>query len=480
MKYIRLLSKCILLGLSVNALPLPVSAQEYKGAACVVFVENEVLLVRDILSNRLSFPGGYLNPGEPPELAAQRETYEETGLVVTVGPQIGNENRSAQYLCRSISPIPVLTDHGFEAKKIVYALPAPDFSVEIRQVYLTDPKGLALKELRFPNQIGELPSFADYPEWQSRTALLAKGSLSISAMQAIELKGINQLQKWLAPQADPIFRLLNVVGESTLFFIIVPIIWAYASWQYGIRCLLLLILAADTTAALKLIFTQPRPFHLVPELQRMEAYGYAMPSGHALVATAFWTYCWLAFKHLVCAKNQRFYLIALVTLLLGGGLARVYWGVHFFSDVIVGIGFGLFILSLFFQLERSGLWQYMIAVKKSTWSVGLLALMAVAYFSPGMLSSEIMGLAVGLFLGLCIGNTSVLHEKITASKRGKLNLAALGIAGMVAFDHVGKTLATYQSDSIIVMALYVLSYMLIGLWLTVGMYLLLASRKNEI
>ena len=64
----------------------PVNAQDYKGAACVIFVNIETVLVRDLLSNRLSFPCGYLHSGESPEQAAQRESYEETGLNVTLAP----------------------------------------------------------------------------------------------------------------------------------------------------------------------------------------------------------------------------------------------------------------------------------------------------------------------------------------------------------------------------------------------------------
>ena len=105
---------------------------------------------------------------------------------------------------------------------------------------------------------------------------------------------------------------------------------------------------------------------------------------------------------------------------------------------------------------------------------------SAAFLIPNVGAPFIIGLAVGLFLGLRISRIKALHEKTTADNRGKLYLAASGIIGMVAFDRVGRILADYQSDSIVIMSLYVLSYMFMGLWLTVGMYLLLATRKNVI
>ena len=40
-----------------------------------------------------SLPGGRCEPGEDPAAAAVRETYEETGLVVTAGPLVGRVER---------------------------------------------------------------------------------------------------------------------------------------------------------------------------------------------------------------------------------------------------------------------------------------------------------------------------------------------------------------------------------------------------
>jgi 8-oxo-dGTP pyrophosphatase MutT (NUDIX family) len=48
-------------------LTTPAWAQDYKGAACVIFVDDKIVLARDFLSNRLSFPGGYIDHGELPE-----------------------------------------------------------------------------------------------------------------------------------------------------------------------------------------------------------------------------------------------------------------------------------------------------------------------------------------------------------------------------------------------------------------------------
>lgn len=61
-------------------------------AACVIERDIEVLMVRRAVQTGYglwSMPGGYVDRGEPVELAAAREVIEETGLVVEVGQLIG-------------------------------------------------------------------------------------------------------------------------------------------------------------------------------------------------------------------------------------------------------------------------------------------------------------------------------------------------------------------------------------------------------
>ena len=56
---------------------------------CVFNEKGEVLLQRRADSNKWGFPGGAIEIGETPQMAAVREVKEETGLDVEVGGLIG-------------------------------------------------------------------------------------------------------------------------------------------------------------------------------------------------------------------------------------------------------------------------------------------------------------------------------------------------------------------------------------------------------
>src|SRR5436190_24386576 len=61
-------------------------------ACCVPWYEDRIVLVRRAIEPRIGFfssPGGYCERGEPPHLAAVRETWEETGLVVEAKELLG-------------------------------------------------------------------------------------------------------------------------------------------------------------------------------------------------------------------------------------------------------------------------------------------------------------------------------------------------------------------------------------------------------
>lgn len=97
--------------------------------------------------------------------------------------------------------------------------------------------------------------------------------------------------------------------------------------------------AIGLNVLLKLTYQRPRPLlpHLVP------AHGLSFPSGHAMVAAAFYGLLWwLARRHIRRQRVLRYAaLLGLPLLALSIGLSRVYLHVHYASDVVAGFAAGL-------------------------------------------------------------------------------------------------------------------------------------------
>ena len=113
------------------------------------------------------------------------------------------------------------------------------------------------------------------------------------------------------------------------------------------------LLAPAVNPALKELAARPRPD---PALALVEETGYAFPSGHAVLAAAF-------FGALIVLLGRWRYLEgrpvlrltaqgALLLLLLGVGASRVWLGVHWPSDVIGGFLFGALYLAALVAIRR--------------------------------------------------------------------------------------------------------------------------------
>ena len=75
------------------------------GAVCVIRNGDNLVLLSEVITNKLSLPGGYIDKGDTPEEAAAREALEETGIEVDVEHLIQYRGRAAIYACKSTSPI---------------------------------------------------------------------------------------------------------------------------------------------------------------------------------------------------------------------------------------------------------------------------------------------------------------------------------------------------------------------------------------
>lgn len=96
--------------------------------------------------------------------------------------------------------------------------------------------------------------------------------------------------------------------------------------------------AIGLNALLKLTYHRPRPLlpHLVP------AHGLSFPSGHAMVAMAFYGLLfWLLSRRLRRGWKRTLTRVGLALLILAIGGSRIYLHVHYASDVVAGFAAGL-------------------------------------------------------------------------------------------------------------------------------------------
>jgi undecaprenyl-diphosphatase len=148
---------------------------------------------------------------------------------------------------------------------------------------------------------------------------------------------------------DPVFVGLSLVGYAGLIWIALsPLVARLGrkSVLFSFALTAVCVWSADLlTLILKAITDRPRPFETIPDADPLlrATVGQSMPSGHA--ATSFAGAVVLTF--LLPRAAPLFFLLAAAI-----AFARVYVGVHYFSDVLVGALVGAAVaLSYLFALR---------------------------------------------------------------------------------------------------------------------------------
>jgi 8-oxo-dGTP diphosphatase len=89
--------------------------------------EGEILMIRRALDRgrggQWCMPGGTMWKGELPEVACVRETYEETGLRVTIKQPIAVFRDSHYFLCSLNAPDPEVRLRTIEASDYIWTQP---------------------------------------------------------------------------------------------------------------------------------------------------------------------------------------------------------------------------------------------------------------------------------------------------------------------------------------------------------------------
>lgn len=146
---------------------------------------------------------------------------------------------------------------------------------------------------------------------------------------------------WLTPIMESISALATPLSLLVLLLVIV----AFAPGKRpGMFCAVNLVLVAILNVVLKELVQRPRP----EDIGLVVETGFSFPSGHSMVAMAFFgLLVWLVWHYekdrvmrLACCGG-----FSLIILLIG--ISRIYLGVHYASDVLAGFCVSLAWLALY-------------------------------------------------------------------------------------------------------------------------------------
>ena len=144
------------------------------------------------------------------------------------------------------------------------------------------------------------------------------------------------LGSWLKTPME----IFSFFGNEYFFVLLLPALYWCVEAGTGLRVGIILLLSTSVNDALKMAFHGPRPYWYSTDVIRYATEtSFGVPSGHAQVAVGVWG--------ILAARLRKWWgwLIAILVILLIG-ISRMYLGVHFPDDVILGWLIGALLLWL--------------------------------------------------------------------------------------------------------------------------------------
>ena len=165
----------------------------------------------------------------------------------------------------------------------------------------------------------------------------------MTAFQAWGLALVQWVQGWGAWLA-PLMQGLSATGRSTFYLLIMPLLYWCVDSALGLQVAVMLLVSSSLNDTLKMLLHQPRPFWLRAIAAKSYERSFGLPSGHSQQAMSVWGL--LALK-----SRSRWAATLLGALIAGIGLSRLYLGVHFPGDVLLGWAVGALLLVAFVRCQ---------------------------------------------------------------------------------------------------------------------------------
>jgi membrane-associated phospholipid phosphatase len=298
----------------------------------------------------------------------------------------------------------------------------------------------------------------------------------------------------------PPMRFFSYLGTEEFFLLVLPLVYWSVDSALGLRVGFILVTSNLLNYVGKLAFVGPRPYWASREVRALwlTETTFGVPSGHSQIPMTVWG------MFAVYAKRTWFWVVALVVIFFIG-FSRMYLGVHFPHDVLVGWLIGAVILWAFAVFWKpAGEW-----IGKKTLSQQILAAFLVSLLfialgygtwilrsgyqipeewvanalfagasEPEPVDANSIFTSAGTFFGMAAGAAWIISKGGFQVSSGVHSLAndplakrairyVIGLFGVLVL-YMGLGALFPRGDDFIFYLLRYIRYVLIGWWVTGG------------
>lgn len=138
-----------------------------------------------------------------------------------------------------------------------------------------------------------------------------------------------------------ITNIMSIVGITIILVITTYCLRKKGETKNIILYITTILICLIVTNAIKIIVKRTRPLDRL-----LEVSGFSFPSSHSSVSMVVYGYLILLINKYYGGKRKKVYIALCVMMILLTGLSRIYFGVHYLTDVIGGFSLGMIILCI--------------------------------------------------------------------------------------------------------------------------------------
>jgi hypothetical protein len=269
---------------------------------------------------------------------------------------------------------------------------------------------------------------------------------------------IRAVQTIKGPALTAVMQVLTQAGSEYFYLLFLPVVFWCVDARFGIRFGLVFLFSAFTNSWLKVLFAVPRPFVLDPSVGLAHETSFALPSGHAQGSATFWGLLAVRFR-------APWGLVLAIVLPLIIGFTRIYLGVHYPTDLLLGwlLGWGIALAWVVFGERVSRI------VSKANIRLRIIAAAVLALGMNALHPGD--PTLAGAFFGTAIGANFLFgrlaFEAASGSLKTKAMRMGLGLAGLAVVYFGGKLLSPGEGSTLYPLVKFI-RYGLVGAWISLG------------